>query len=44
MYLTYVSGNLDNKFAVKSETFNAMFRDIFRKIAAEENEVNCILV
>ena len=40
-YLDYVSGKLENKVAVKSEIFNAMFRLVFLKISAEENEVNC---
>jgi len=40
-YLEYVSGKLDNKSVVKSDIFNARFRDIFRKIADKEIEVNC---
>jgi len=40
-YLEYVSGKFDNKVAVKSEIFNAIFRIVFRKFAAEENDVSC---
>jgi hypothetical protein len=40
-YLEYVSGKLGNKVAVKSEIFNAIFRIVFRKIVAEENDVSC---
>ena len=34
-YLEYVSAKFDNKVAVKSGIFNAMFRDIIRKISSE---------
>jgi hypothetical protein len=40
-YLEYVSGKPDNKVVVKSEIFNAIFRIVFRKFAAEENDVSC---
>jgi len=41
-YLEYVSGKLGNKVDVKRsiQVFNAMFRLVFRKIVAEENEVS----
>jgi len=37
-YLEYVSGKQGNKVA---EIFNALFRVVLRKFAAEENDVNC---